>query len=379
MNLCAFCQKPFPCGDPQCSIPVPPPGPTTTRELGYGDALLEGITEALEADPAVVVLGDSVADPLGTRGSTGLVERFGRDRIIGTPLSEDGVTHAAIGLALAGMRPLQVHIRVDFSMLAMNAIVNLAAKVRTMYGGAIGGCPLTIRLSIGRSWGQGAQHSQALQSFFAHVPGLRVVMPATPADAKGAMLWAMRESADPVIYIDHRMLHKTVGPVSVLYANALQCSPVDGWRLHATGSDVTIVAYSHMAYEARRAVDLLEKLGVRCELFDPLWIRPLPCLPAVAESAATTRRLLVVDCGWSTYGIGAEILAGVVERGVSLEKAARMGFAETSCPTTKALEELYYPSASTIAAKAYQMVTGEKIPAQPNGAGPEVDGFRGPF
>src|SRR3990167_9849548 len=179
---------------------------TEVREITYADAILEAITEAMDADPSVVVLGDSVADPAGTRGATGLVERFGPARVIGTPLSEDGVTGAAIGMALAGMRPLQVHIRVDFAMLAMNQLVNIAAKVRAMYGGAVGGVPLTVRLSIGRSWGQGAQHSQGLQSFFAHVPGLRVVMPSTPADAKGAMAWALRESKDPVIYIDHRML-----------------------------------------------------------------------------------------------------------------------------------------------------------------------------
>src|SRR3990167_8126034 len=117
---------------------------TEVREITYADAVLEAITEAMEADPSGVMLGDSVADPKGTRGSTGLVERFGKDRVIGTPLSEDGVTGAAIGMALAGMRPLQVHIRADFAMLAMNQIVNLAAKVRSMYAGAIGGVPLTV-------------------------------------------------------------------------------------------------------------------------------------------------------------------------------------------------------------------------------------------
>lgn len=352
----------------------------TDREITYGDAILEAITEAMEADPSILVLGDSVADPVGTRGSTGLVERFGPDRVIGTPLSEGGVTGAAIGMALAGRRPLQVHIRADFSMLAMDPLVNLAAKLRSMYGGVLGGCPLTVRLSVGRSWGQGAQHSQALQSFFAHVPGLRVVMPSTPSDAKGAMLWALRESKDPVIYIDHRMLAKTAGQVSVLYSNAIGCSPVDGWRLHSTGTDLTIVAYSHMALEARRAVDLLEKEhGIRCELFDPLWLRPLPCLPAVAESVATTGRLLVVDCGWTTCGIGAEIVAGVAERVPIANPVGRMGFADTPCPTSHALEAIYYPTAATIAAKAHEMVTGKKLPAQPNGAGPEVATFKGPF
>lgn len=345
------------------------------RSITYGSAIIEGIAEAMDADASVVVLGDSVADPKGTRGSTGLVERFGPSRVVGTPLSEDGITGAAIGMALAGLRPLQVHIRVDFAMLAMNQLVNIAAKVRGMYGGALGGVPLTVRLSIGRSWGQGAQHSQGLQSFFAHVPGLRVVMPSTPADAKGAMLWALRESKDPVVFIDHRMLHKLTGEIT-----ETGCSP-RYWRQpvgHGEKNDLTIVALSYMVVEAKRAVEILQKLGISASLFDPLWIRPLPCLGAVAADVARTKRLLVVDCGWPTFGVSAEIVAGVAER-VPLEKVARLGFAETVCPTAKSLEELYYPNAETIAAKAYEMVTGKKLDLGASVRAPEVDEFRGPF
>lgn len=358
----------------------------TERTITYGDAILEAIAESMEADPSVVVLGDSVADPKGTRGSTGLVERFGPERIIGTPLSEGGVTGAAIGMALAGMRPLQVHIRCDFAMLAMDPLVNLAAKVRSMYGGAIGGCPLTVRLSIGRSWGQGAQHSQGLQAMFAHVPGLRVVMPSTPADAKGAMAWCLRKSQDPVVFIDHRMLHKLVGPAESPGLVSNRYGPAN-WREHRGNGrpDITLVAVSHMVVEARRAVEILASLGVRCSLFDPLWIRPLPCLPAVAADVARTKHLLVVDCGWPSFGVSAEIVAGVAER-VNADriqavafKAARMGHAETACPTSHALEALYYPTAETIAAKAYEMVTGEKMPAREGVAAPEVSTFRGPF
>ena len=178
--------------------------------------------------------------------------------------------------------------------------------------------------------------------------------------------------------IDHRMLHKTTGEVD---SEPLQSSP-EWWRQpagHGMRCDVTIVALSYMVIEAQRAAKLLERFGIACSIFDPLWIRPLPCLPAVAADVARTKRLLVVDCGWPTYGFSAEVVAGVAER-TAIEKVARMGFAETVCPTSHSLEALYYPTAETIAAKAYEMVTGEKMPAiEKNGAAPEVEGFRGPF
>lgn len=350
------------------------------RQRTYAGAIFEAITEAMDADPSVIVLGDSVADPEGTRGSTGLVERFGKSRVIATPLSEDGITGACIGLALAGMRPLQVHIRADFGLLAMNQLVNIAAKWRYMFGGASGGVPLTVRLTIGRSWGQGAQHSQGLQSLFAHIPGLRVVMPSTPWDAKGAMAWALRASKDPVVFVDHRMLHGTTGEVDEDISGA--CGP-SYWRQpvgHGETADITIVALSYMVVEATRAAEHLRLHGISAAVFDPLWIRPLPMMKAVGEDAQRTRRLLVVDCGWPTYGFSSEVLAGVMERGNGLQQVARMGFAETACPTAKSLENLYYPTAETIAAKAFEMVKGHVMPKwEENTAATEAKEFRGPF
>ena len=357
------------------------PTATTARVLSFADAVIEAISEAMERDPSVITMGVSVDDPLGTRGSTGLVEKFGKARVFGTPLSEDGMAGVAIGAAMAGMRPLQVHGRLDFALLSMNSLVNVGAKVRGMYGGAVGGVPITVRATIGRSWGQGAQHSQGLHSIFAHIPGLRVVMPSTPEDAKGAMLWALRESKDPVIFIDHRMLHKTTGLVPAIPVAA--CDPENGWRRNTLGDDLTIVALSYMVVEARRAVDHLWTLGIACSLFDPMWIRPLPVMPAVREHVKKSGRLLVVDCGWPTYGFSAEVVAQVVEAsGGRLRMATRIGFAETVCPTAHNLEALYYPTAETIAAKAYEMVTGEPMPKVPGfeaAGAPEVAGFRGPF
>src|SRR5262249_8412059 len=180
--------------------------PPAERSLSYVEAVREATDQEMERDPSVVLFGLDVDDPKAIQGTTrGLVERHGAERVFGTPLSEDAMTGAAIGMALAGLRPIHVHIRMDFLMLAMNQLVNVAAKSSYMYGGAVR-VRLVVRAMIGKSWGQGAQHSQGLHSFFMHVPGLKVVAPATPFDAKGCLTTAIRDD-NPVLYIEHRLLH----------------------------------------------------------------------------------------------------------------------------------------------------------------------------
>src|SRR5579871_3243625 len=199
---------------PTLSPPVTHPGRGTAaaRRLSYGDAVREATDLEMARDPAVIVFGLDVDDPKAIQGTTrGLVEKFGPERVFGTPLSEDAMTGTAIGMALAGLRPIHVHIRMDFLMLAMNQLVNVAAKCRYMYGGQVS-VPLVVRSMIGKSWGQGAQHSQGLYSFFMHVPGLKVVAPATPHDAKGCLIAAVRDD-NPVLYVEHRLLHFEHGPV----------------------------------------------------------------------------------------------------------------------------------------------------------------------
>src|SRR5690348_10839541 len=182
------------------------------RMLSYVDALREAVAQEMARDERVFVMGLDVDDHKGIQGSTrGLVEEFGPDRVFTTPLSEDAMTGVAIGAALAGLRPIHVHIRMDFLMLAMNQLVNVAAKTRYMYGGRVN-VPMVVRAMIGKSWGQGAQHSQGLYSYFMHVPGLKVVAPTTPHDAKGCLIAAIRDD-DPVIYVEHRLLHFEHGPV----------------------------------------------------------------------------------------------------------------------------------------------------------------------
>src|SRR6267378_1029643 len=182
------------------------------RELSYVEAVREATDQEMARDPSVIVFGLDVDDPKAIQGTTrGLLEKYGSERVFGTPLSEDAMTGVAIGAALAGLRPVHVHIRMDFLMLAMNQLINVAAKSRYMYGGQLH-VPIVVRSMIGKSWGQGAQHSQGLYSLFMHVPGLKVVAPATPYDAKGCLIEAIRDD-NPVLYVEHRLLHFQHGPV----------------------------------------------------------------------------------------------------------------------------------------------------------------------
>jgi pyruvate dehydrogenase E1 component beta subunit len=343
--------------------------------LSYAEAVREATDQQMARDASIVVLGMGVDDFRGTYGTTkGLAEKYGADRCFDTPLSEDGMTGVAIGAALAGLRPIHVHIRMDFVVLAAHQIVNLAAKARYMWGGTLS-VPLVVRAIIGRSWGQGAQHSQGLHAWFMHVPGLHVVAPATPYDAKGCLAHALRQP-DPVLFVEHRMLHGVRGevpedPYEVAFGRA---------RVLREGRDVTVVAISHMVVEAMRAARLLEHAGVDVEIVDPVSLAPLD-LDAIAVSARKTGRLLVADTAWTRCGASAEIVAAVCERlqGEVALRVGRLGFAPVPCPTTRCLEELYYPGPSEIAAAAYRLVHGNTGAFEPaHDASPEVIEFKGP-
>src|SRR5213083_958985 len=216
-------------------------GTDSRRLLRYVDALREGVAAEMERDPRVFLFGLDVDDHKAIQGSTrGLQEQFGRERVFNTPLSEDAMTGVAIGAAMAGFRPIHVHIRMDFLMLCMNQLVNMASKAHYMYGGTVH-VPMVVRSMIGKSWGQGAQHSQGLYSMFMHVPGLKIVAPATPYDAKGCLIEAIRDD-NPVLYVEHRLLHFQHGPVP---ESAYTVKPGQA-RITATGSDVTLVGISAM-------------------------------------------------------------------------------------------------------------------------------------
>ena len=283
------------------------------------------------------------------------MEKFGPERCFSAHrFSEDAMTGIAIGAAMAGYRPVHVHIRMDFMMLAMNQLVNIAAKAHYMYDAQVK-VPLVVRTLIGRSWGQGAQHSQALHSMFMHVPGLKVVAPSNAHDAKGCMIAAIRDD-NPVIFMEHRLMCNMQSYVS----EESYVTPLGKGRVMREGQDVTIVGISHMVIEALRASHYLEKSGIDAEVIDPISLRPLD-MDLIIASVKKTGRILVVDNGWLMCGAASEILTRIVEalpEGINGKPIAmaRMGFADTTCPTTKPLENIFYPNGKTIAERAFRLV-----------------------
>ncbi|MCM8776326.1 MAG: alpha-ketoacid dehydrogenase subunit beta [Candidatus Omnitrophica bacterium] len=343
-----------------------------TRLLTYGQAIHEALCMAMEKDPAVFIMGIGVDDHKAIFGSTkDLVNRFGKTRVFDTPISENAMTGIAIGAALNGMKPVHIHIRMDFLYLAMDQIFNMAAKWHSMFGGAMN-IPMVIRAVIGRSWGQGAQHSQSLQSFFMHVPGLKVIMPTTPYDAKGLLLHAIADP-NPVIFIEHRLLYEITGQVPEDYYEV----PFGKSLLRREGRDLTIVANSYMVVECMKAAEYLAQAGLEIEIIDPVSLVPLDDKPII-ESIRKTGRLLVVDTSWTTCGMSAEIaaIAGEKAHGALVQPVQRIGCAPVTCPVSKTLENHFYPSAPKIVAKISQMFDRElpetEVPELPTK-------FKGPF
>lgn len=350
---------------------------TGQRLLTYVDALREAVQQEMQRDERVFLFGLDVDDHKAIQGSTrGLVDDFGPDRVFGTPLSEDAMTGIAIGAAIAGMRPIHVHIRMDFLMLCMNQLINIAAKSRYMYDGQVQ-VPLVVRCMIGKSWGQGAQHSQGLHAMFMHVPGLKVVAPSNAYDAKGCLTAAIRDN-NPVIFVEHRLLYSTDAFVpepsfEVAFGKA---------RIVAPGDAITIVGISNMLVECMRAHELLADVGIDAEVIDPISLVPLD-IETIMQSVRRTGRLLVVDNAWTNCGASAEIVARVAEcmsdKPVQFQ---RMGYAPTTCPTTPVLEQEFYPNPAKIARAAFAMVKPNAPAWHPDPERAKLAyqaKFRGPF
>ena len=323
---------------------VTPPASGEGRRLSYREALCEAQAQAMDLDQRVFLLGEGVDDPGAVFGSTlGLVERYGPARVLDTPLAENGFTGVAVGAALTGMRPVVVHMRNDFLLLSMDQIANHAAKWRYMFGGRQH-VPLTIRAIIGRGWGSGAQHSQSLQGLFLHVPGLKLVMPSDPFDAKGLLLAGIADP-DPVMFIEHRWLYDLTGPVP----EEMYTVPLGRGRVVRPGREVTVVAVSLMVSEALRAAEELAGEGIEVEIIDPRSLKPLDT-GLILESIGRTGRLVVADTGWQTGGVAAEIAARVADEGFGLLKAPirRVALPDAPTPASPVLEEAYYPGAKEI-------------------------------
>lgn len=320
----------------------------TDRIIKYSEALREAQAECLRADPDVYVIGLGVPGPTGIFGTTkGLVEEFGPERVLDMPASEGGMSGVALGTAISGQRPIMVHMRVDFAVLAMETLVNQAAKWHYMYGGKMR-APLTVRMIIGRGWGQGPQHSQSLQAWFAHIPGLKVVMPTTAADAKGMLIAAVEDDA-PVIIFEHRWLYDVKGHVP----EGRFTTSLDGAKVLRPGRDVTLAGFSYMTLENLRAAEMLAEHGIEAEVVDMRSLTPIDGDTVIA-SIEKTGRLITSDTGHIEFGATAEMTAVVAERALfALRKPpVRIGLPHIPTPTTPALADLYYPRAIDIARAA---------------------------
>lgn len=336
--------------------------------INYGQALRQALDQAMERDPKVIVMGIGVDDHKAVFGSTeGLVQKYGHARVFDTPIAEGALTGIAIGAALGGLKPVHIHIRTDFLYLAMDQLLNLAAKWHYMFGGK-GSIPIVVRAVIGRSWGQGAQHSQSLQSLFMHIPGIKIVMPTTPADAKGLLLGAIADP-NPVLMIEHRLLYYIDGEVSEKPI-AMELGPA---VVRRQGADITIVANSYMVVEAIKAAEHLAKHGVEVEIVDPVCLAPLDT-KTILDSVRKTGRALIIDTSWTTCGTSAEIAAVIAEN--LTVPIRRMGNAPTTCPVSKPLEDLFYPNAHKIVRTVFEML-GKNIPDDEIPA--LTSKFKGPF
>jgi len=321
-------------------------GKTGQRRGSYRDAILEATRECMESDKSVYVLGEGVDDAGGVFGTTkGLIDIFGAERVIDTPLAENGITGVAIGSALAGMRPLLVHMRVDFLPLSLDQIANHAAKWSYMFGGKVS-VPITIRAITGRGWGSAAQHSQSLQAIFAHFPGLKVVMPASPYDAKGLLISSLYDN-NPVLFLEHRWLYDVQGHLPA----DMYRVPIGKAAVRREGSDVTIVAISQMVHMAMDAARSLEDENIECEVIDLRSIKPLDHT-LIRRSVQKTGRLVVADTAWKEFGVSAEILALILEDPESFRalkaQAERVTLPDVPTPASPALEEVFYPGPSDI-------------------------------
>lgn len=337
------------------------------RVITLADAIREGITESFAKDDSTFLFAQGVSDPSSMWGTLkGIGNRFGEDRVIEMPIAENGAVGIAIGAAIAGQRPIISFHRVEFALLAFEQIVNNAAKSSYISNGQHK-VPLVIRMVIGRGWGQGPEHSQSLEPLFAYFPGLKVVMPAFAADAKG-MLIAAIEDDNPVIFIEHRFLHYSTGHVPEgYYKNAL-----DGPRVVREGKDVTIVATSHGVLEAMRAADVLHKIGCSAEVLDMRVLRPLNVAPIVT-SVRKTGRLVTVDTGFVRFGVGAEIVASVLTEAFDALKAApvRLGLPDHPTPSSRGLIPGFYPDSQRIVREVGKILALD--PAKVNSASKELD------
>ncbi len=327
------------------------------RTLNYAQAIREGHAQLLQSDPRVFVIGQGLWSPWYAGSSLENLDKdFGQNRILDSPVSENAITGMAVGAALAGMRPILFHPRMDFMVLGMDPLINQAANWSYLFAGKAG-VPVVVRTVINRGGEQGAQHSQALHSFFLHVPGIKVVMPSTPADAKGLLIAAV-EDPNPVLYIDDRWLYEETGEVP----REMTAVPIGLAAVRRTGSDVTLIGISYMAQQAAIACAELEREGISAEMIDLRSLKPWD-QETVLRSVRKTGRTVVADPGWRTGGASAEIAATIAQEAFDFLRAPveRVALPDAPAPTSRAEEAAYYPGVREIVLAVHRTLEARPI------------------
>lgn len=345
------------------------------RTISYCEALNEAVSQEMERDSSVFIYGIDIADHKGIFGSTtGLTEKFGSERVFSTPLSEDAMTGLGLGAAINGLRPIHVHMRVDFFLLAINQLANMVSSCRYGSGGTLK-VPMVIRAVIGRGWGQAFQHGKSMFSTVAHIPGLKVVLPTTPREAKGVLISAIRDD-NPVVIFEHRWLYWQKGEVP----EETYTVPLDKGNILKPGTDITVVATSWMNVEAVKAAEVLKRNGVSVEVIDPRTIAPLDD-ELIVKSVQKTGHCIVADNDWIDYGVSAEIATRVYDKCFQYLKSPveRIGFAHTPCPTARHLESSFYPNAVDIIRSAEKKLGLKPIDLAGEDFYSHENRFKGPF
>ncbi len=323
------------------------------RKLQYSLAINEALHQMMATDPSVFLIGQGTKSPWYVGNTAqGLLERFGESRVIDTPISENAMTGAAVGAAIAGMRPVVVHPRMDFMFYAFDPIANEAANWYYMSGGKAS-VPVVFWGIINRGGEQAAQHSQAMHALFAHIPGLKVVMPSTPYDAKGLMIAAIKDQ-NPVVFIDDRLLYhfEDIVPEEIYEVE------IGKGIVRRNGNDVTLVAVSFMACEAMKAAYVLAEEGIDVELIDLRSVKPIDA-ELIVKSVRKTGRLVVADGGWKSFGLSAEVAAIASEQAFGCLKAPvkRLALPDCPAPASTVLEKAYYKYSRDIAETIRQIMT----------------------
>ena len=318
----------------------------------FANSILEATNQKMLEDDSVFIIGLGVPDPKGIFGTTtGLLDKFGSNRVFDMPISENALTGICIGAAINGMRPIITHQRADFFFLALDQLINNASKWHYMFANKMN-VPLVIRLIVGQGWGQGPQHSQPIHGLLNHIPGIKIVMPSNPYDAKGLLVSSIEDN-NPVVFIEHRWLHNMVGDVP----DEKYSIPIGKGNILKEGKDVTIVSFSNMTILAKEVALLLEKENISAEILDLRTIKPLD-EELIINSVKKTKRVIILDPDWKSSSVASEIMAIIIEKASNdlLKPPIRINYPERFIPTAWTLSNYFYPTALEVFVKILELM-----------------------